>query len=111
MEEQQNIKGDKTEKLTSQACRKTQDAHSFSLRRVCLAKRIELQLFSHATNCYPLYWLNNDVISEVISHLRSYRNNHFLYIQYLLGTDSPVKKRTTTTCTSNNNHDLPRSPW
>lgn len=55
MEEQQNIKGDKTEKLTSQACRKTQDAHSFSLRRVCLAKSIELQLFSHATNCYPLY--------------------------------------------------------
>lgn len=103
MEEQQNIKGDKTEKLTSQACRKTQDAHSFSLRRVCLAKSIELQIFSHATNCYPLYWVNNDVISDVISHLQSYRNNHF--------SPSPVKKRTTTACTSNNNHDLPRSPW
>lgn len=80
MEEQRNIKGDKTEKLTSQACRKTQDAHSCSLRRMCLAKSIELQLFSHATNCYPLYCVNNDVISDVISHLQSYRNNHFFFV-------------------------------
>lgn len=94
MEEKLNIKGEKTEKLTDQADR-VEEKHKmpthYHCSRLCLAESFDLKLFSHAVHCYPVYQLDNDVISDVTSYLQSYSSNqlclskaiHFRYTGYL----------------------------